>query len=252
MKDDLLIGVHSVGEWLGSAPERLIEILALPRPNERVSKLLRRAVVAQIPVKTVQPRDLKALAGPRNHQGIAALVKAFPYADLDEVLASAGPAPLLLGVDGVTDPGNLGAIIRSAAFFGAAAVLLPQDKSAPMTPVTERSAAGAAARMPLCRLNNMRREVERLQQKGFRVVASVVGPHPEPASLPLDGPIILLVGSEGKGLRAILRKVADYKTSLPTHGPESLNVSAFTSTLLYEAWRQRRTDTPSTDTSIST
>lgn len=239
-REPLLFGVHSVGEWLRGDPSRILSLLVTSDANPRVQRLIDRANENGIPVETVASQRLRQMAGPKNAQGVAARVSEFPFADLEAVLAAEAGMPRLLLVDGVTDPGNMGAIIRSAGFFGLTAVLLPRDRSAAISPVVERSAAGATATVPICQINSPLRAVERLQKEGFRVVASVVGPFPHPADLDLTGPLVLMVGSEGKGLRPSLRKVADLKTALQAVGPASLNVSAFSAVLLYEAARQQR------------
>ncbi len=237
---NMLFGIHSVGEWLRADPSRFESLLVAPGGNDRVQKLVNRARDCGIPVETLPKQRLQGMAGPRNAQGVGARVKPFPYADLDLVLEAVEVEPLLLIVDGVTDPGNLGAIIRSAAFFGVHAILLPRDRSAIIGPVVERSAAGAAATVPICQINSLLGALQMLLQRGFIGVASVVGGHPHPAEQDLTGPVVLMVGSEGKGLRPSLRKAATLKTSLPSVGPASLNVSAFAGVLLYEAARQRR------------
>jgi 23S rRNA (guanosine2251-2'-O)-methyltransferase len=242
MNKDVLFGVHAVREWLTADPKRILAVMALPNPNDRVRRVLQRAQEAGVPIEEISRDALTRIAGPRNAQGIAARVAPFPFKDLDTVLADAGPSPMILVADGVTDPVNMGGILRNAAFFGVSAVLLPRDRSAALSPVVERTAAGAAARVPICRENSLLRSIESLKERGFRVFASVVGGHPLPKTHDLSGPIVLMVGSEGKGLRPSLRRVADGKTSLPSFGPGSLNVAAFTSVLLYEACRQRTVD----------
>ncbi|MFT7622305.1 MAG: 23S rRNA (guanosine2251-2'-O)-methyltransferase [Myxococcota bacterium] len=241
---DYLFGVHSVGEWLRADPSRLTRLLVAPRPNERVEKLVTRAREAGIEIATIDPNRLRQLSHPRNPQGVGAEVAPFPFAELEDILADPESTQLLVVVDGVTDPGNLGAILRSAAFFGAAAVILPRDRSAAISPVVERSAAGAAARLPIVQVNSLLKCVEGLVRDGFRAVASIVGGHPAPWELDLTGPLVLMVGSEDKGLRPSLRRAAAIKTSLETQGPESLNVSAFGALLLYETARQRALSSP--------
>ena len=147
-------------------------------------------------------------------------------------------------MDGVTDPGNLGALIRSASFFGVDAIIVPGDRSAPINPVVERSAAGAVARVPICRANSLIRTLETLLERGIRVVASVVGPHPVPSEVDFTGPVAMVVGSEGRGVRPSVRRLATHKTGLPASRTNSLNVSAFTAVLLYEASQQRRSTNP--------
>ena len=244
MTRDLLIGPHAVGEWLASSPERLEALLVAASPNDRIQALARQAAAANIPVEIVSTRHLQSLAEPKNPQGVAARVKPYAFADLDAVLAAAGGVPLVLAVDGVTDPGNLGALIRSAAFFGATAVLLPRDRSASITPVVERAAAGAVARIPICQVNSFVNALAGLREVGYSIVGGIVGPHPSPSGVDLRSPLVAVVGSEGSGIRPSVRRLCDLKVSLPSpagaqRGPASLNVSAFTSILLYEIARQR-------------
>ena len=242
MKQSFLFGVHSVGEWLEAGPERIEAVLVTGRPAPRVERLVQLAKEQGIPVEEIAGGKLRALAGPRNPQGVAARVKPFPYADLDDVLATCEQPAMLLALDGVTDPGNLGAIIRSAAFFGVAAVLLPSDRSASMTPVVERSAAGALSRIPVCQVNNLVTALRDLQKRNFWVLASILGPNPTPSELDLSGSIVAVVGSEGRGIRPSIRKLCDYRTSLPASGTwkgASLNVANFTGILLYEIQKQQ-------------
>lgn len=238
MKKDVIVGIHAISEWLEANPARLETVLQSGQGGERARRVVEQARAAGIAVERIDPKALRRLAEGRNPQGVAATVHPFPFASLDDVVEGAPSNARLLAVDGVTDPGNLGAIIRSAAFFGLNAVLLPRDRSAAITSVVERSAAGGAARIAICQENSLLRSAERLKKRGFRVMGAIVGPHPAPAELDFDGPILAIVGSEGRGIRPSLRRICDMKTSLPSLGPASLNVSAFTSILLYEIWRQ--------------
>ena len=236
---DMLFGIHSVEEWLDADPKRISTVLVGPTTNPRVSALAERARIMGVTVRPIARPDLERLAGPRNCQGIAAEVHEFPFADLEACVAQTSE-PLVLIVDGVTDPQNLGAILRSAAFFQATAVVLPMDRSASITPVVERTAAGGAARVPICQAGSLVRTVERLQKGGLRVAAAVVGGSVELPTADLRGPLALVVGSEGQGIRPSVRKAADVRVSLKGTGLESLNVAGFTTVFLYEAIRQRR------------
>lgn len=238
MSHDLIFGVHPVSEWLDTAPHRFVEILVGAEPNARVESILRSAAQKRVAVRRVSNTALRKLAQGRNPKGVAAYVHPFEYTDIASVLESTD-SPVILVVDGVTDPGNLGALIRSAAFFGVSAVIVPADRSAPINPVVERSAAGAVARMPICQANSLVRTLEALKQQGIKVVTSVVGQHCAPADIDLSGPVALVVGSEGRGVRPSVRRLADAKVSLPSSNTNSLNVSAFTAVLLYAAWGQR-------------
>jgi 23S rRNA (guanosine2251-2'-O)-methyltransferase len=146
---------------------------------------------------------------------------------------------VVLALDGVTDPANLGAIIRSASFFAITAVVLPHDKSASITPVVEKTAAGGLAHVSVCQVNSLVRTLTNLQERGFSVLGTIPGPHPEPSSLDIKGPLVVVVGSEGKGIRPSVRRLCDLKTSLRyrEQGTRSLNVASFTSIILYELFR---------------
>ena len=238
MGQDLLFGVHPVGEWLERDPARFTELLVVKDPNERVLRLVQVARRLGVKVTFISNTQLRKLSGGRNPKGIAAYVKPFSYTPLEQVFEHHAN-PLLLVVDGVTDPGNLGALIRSASFFGVNAVVLPADRSAPINPVVERSAAGAVARVSICQSNSLLRTLSAFQERGGRVLTSVVGTYDAPRNVDLTGPLALVVGSEGKGVRPSVRRIADTKVSLPSKGTNSLNVSAFTAVLLYEAAQQR-------------
>ena len=240
MARDLIFGAHVIGEWLTAQPERLEELLVVHQPNPRVARLAEQARELGMIVTSVPQAQLKQIAGPRNPQGIAARVKPYRFADLDEVLAAA-ESPVVLALDGITDPGNLGAIIRSASFFGVAAVILPRDKSASITPVVEKSAAGGLAHVPVCQVNSLLGTLGGLQDRGYTLVGTIPGPHPQPAEIDFSPPVVIIMGSEGKGIRPALRKLCDLKTSLRYRGEgtRSLNVSSFTGIVLYELFRPR-------------
>jgi 23S rRNA (guanosine2251-2'-O)-methyltransferase len=238
MAKDHLFGVHAVEEWLDAAPERISAILVMPNPGDRPAKLVERARAKGVAVRTIARADLEKMAGPRNAQGVAAEVHAFPFANLDTCLAGSSN-PLVLIVDGVTDPQNLGAILRSAAFFGVTAVVLPMDRAASITPVVERTAAGGAARVPICQAPSLLKTVEDLKARGLRISAAVVGGSVPLPSASLEGGGVLIVGSEGQGIRPSVRKLADQRVALRSGHLESLNVATFTALFLYEASRQR-------------
>ncbi len=236
-----LVGVHAVEEWLVADPARIEALLVEPGASPRTMKLIDLARRAGIPVRTVPSPAMAKIAGPRNSQGVAAEVKPFPYLTSEglERIVAAVATPLILAVDGVTDPQNLGAILRSAAFFGVDAVVLPQDRSAPISPVVERTAAGGVARVPIHQAGSFVNCIDQLKATGLRCVVSVVG-----GSRPVDqgamrGPSVLVVGSEGQGVRPSVRKLADDRVMLPAGKLESLNVATFTGIFLYEAVRQR-------------
>jgi len=159
---------------------------------------------------------------------------------LDELLDRTEGAPLLLVLDGVTDPHNLGACLRTADAAGALAVLVPKDKSATLTPTVRKVACGAAEVIPLVAVTNLARTLEKLQQRGLWIVGTAGEAEQELYDQDLTGPTIIIMGAEGKGMRRLTREHCDYLVRLPMAGSvSSLNVSVATGVCLFEAMRQR-------------
>jgi 23S rRNA (guanosine2251-2'-O)-methyltransferase len=224
---ELVYGRRAVREALRGRRE-VFELLATERaarePWERKAKI-------------VPERVLTELAGTRDHQGVVARVEAFRYADAYE-LAAAGE-PLLVCLDQVTDPRNLGAVCRSAEGAGATGVVLPAHRSARVTPVVARASAGAVEHLPVAVVQNLARFLNEV--KGPRLWAWAADAAGTPmAEADLSGGLALVFGAEGKGLRPLVRRTCDGVVSIPLAGEvESLNVSVAAAVLLYEARRQR-------------
>jgi 23S rRNA (guanosine2251-2'-O)-methyltransferase len=160
---------------------------------------------------------------------------------LDELLDRHEGPPLLLVLDGVTDPHNLGACLRTADAAGALAVIIPKDKAATLTPVVRKVACGAAEVIPLVAVTNLARSLEKLQQRGLWVVGTAGEAEKEIYQQDLTGPLILVMGAEGKGMRRLTRELCDHLVKLPMAGSvSSLNVSVATGVCLFEAVRQRK------------
>jgi len=183
------------------------------------------------------------------HQGVLALCGAYRYADgvapLIERAQAAGAAPLLLVLDGVTDPQNLGALVRTAYVMGGHGVVLPKDRAAPVTPTVVKAAAGATEHLPIALVTNLARSLQELKERDVWLVAAVApgqGGQP-PWELDLTLPTALLLGSEGRGMRPLSRKMSEVRVEIPMMGGlsgASLNVAAAGAVLFYEALRQRR------------
>lgn len=186
---------------------------------------------------------LERLAGTDRHQGIVAVVADFRYAEVEDLLAAAaasGRATLLVGLDGVEDPQNLGAIIRSAHALGAHGVVIPKDRAAGVTAAVAKASAGAIERCPVARVTNMSKAIEGLKEAGIWSVALVADAERSLAEVDLRGPIALVLGSEGEGLRPLVRRTCDLAARIPMKGEvESLSVAAAAAVALYEAARQR-------------
>jgi 23S rRNA (guanosine2251-2'-O)-methyltransferase len=178
------------------------------------------------------------------HQGVGAELSEFRYAELPDLLESArarGEPPLLLLLDGVTDPQNLGALVRSAHALGAHGVVVPKDRAAGMTPAAFKAAAGALEHCPIARVTNLSRAIDDLKEDRVWSVALAADGDRNLDELDLTAPIALVLGSEGKGVRPLVRKTCDHRARVPMMGGVgSLNVAAAGAVALYEAARQRR------------
>jgi 23S rRNA (guanosine2251-2'-O)-methyltransferase len=195
-----------------------------------------------IPVESVPRRELDRMSERGAHQGVIAAVEPFRYAELDAVLARCAtkPASLIVALDHVTDPGNLGAIIRTAEVVGADAVVFPKDRAAAMTPSALKAAAGAAEHLPVCREPNIVRALDRCKEAGYWVAGASQRAQTLAWDAPLEGRLVLAMGAEGTGLARLTEKSCDLLVRLPVRGRVgSLNVSAAAAVLAYE-WVRRQ------------
>jgi 23S rRNA (guanosine2251-2'-O)-methyltransferase len=195
------------------------------------------------PVQRVEVHALKQLLGDVAHQGVAADVTPLPPWTEDELLAAlqSASAPLLLALDGVQDPHNLGACLRSADACGALAVIVPRDRAAQLTPTVRKVAVGAAETTPVVAVTNLLRTLKLLKQAGLWVVGADAAGQKSAHQADLKGPVVLVLGAEGTGLRHLTLQNCDFVVRLPQLGAvESLNVSVAAGMLLYEAVRQRQ------------
>ena len=213
--------------------------------DDRVTEAVRGAGNRGISVVEVQRAELDRMTGGAMHQGLALQVPAYEYAHPDDVLTAAGDSglpPLIVALDGVTDPRNLGAVIRSAAAFGAHGVVLPQRRSAGLTAVAWRTSAGTAAKLPVARAVNLTRTLKDLKAEGLMVVGLDADSDITSDELDLaTGPLVVVVGSEGRGLSRLVRETCDQTVSIPmAAGVESLNASVAAGIVLSEVARRRR------------
>ena len=195
------------------------------------------------PTSSVDARDLNSMAGGGVHQGVVALVNPFQYSDLEDILErgrSHDRHPLILALDSIQDPHNLGALVRSALALGADGVIIPKDRACEVTGVAAKSSAGAVAHLPIVRVTNLKRTLVDLQKDGFWVVGTVADGGQPLQSQDFLQPIILVIGSEGKGIRQKLAEACDFKVRIPMVGDiGSLNAASAGSICLYEVLRQR-------------
>jgi 23S rRNA (guanosine2251-2'-O)-methyltransferase len=238
-----IYGVHAVEALLRHHPKRVKQVwLSESRSDPRIQVLIELAGQSRVPVGQAERRELDAWVE-GVHQGVVADVspsQVWGEAMLDELLDRTEGAPLLLVLDGVTDPHNLGACLRSADAAGALAVIVPKDKSATLTPAVRKVACGAAEVIPLVAVTNLARTLEKLQQRGLWVVGTAGEAEMDLYQHDMTGPTILVMGAEGKGMRRLTREHCDYLVKLPMAGSvSSLNVSVATGVCLFEAVRQR-------------
>jgi len=241
---ELLIGIHAVSSALQQCPTQLIEVQTLgTSPSTRVQKIIDLANAAGVSLSFLSKDQLDKLAAGNRHQDVIAWFNAtniYSEKQLDQVLDDAGETPLLLILDGVQDPHNLGACLRTAEAAGAAAVIYPKDKSAAVTPVARRAAAGAAEVIPLVEVTNLARVLRQLKQRGVWLAGTTDQATTSIYNVDLKGALGLIMGSEGTGMRRLTEELCDFTFNIPMLGSvSSLNVSVATGVCLFEALRQR-------------
>jgi 23S rRNA (guanosine2251-2'-O)-methyltransferase len=228
-----IYGIRPVIEVLRGGRRRVFEVLDASGNAE----VARAATAAGVPVKKVPHARVEELARGGVHQGVAALAEPYPYAELEGLLAA--PDSLVVLLDGVTDPHNLGAVLRVADGAGASGVVIPKDRAVGVTAAVVKASAGASEHVPVSRVTNLRRTIGAIKKAGLWVYAAEVGGTPY-TDLDLAGPVGLVLGSEGRGVRRLVREGCDGAVSIPMLGAVgSLNVSVAAGVLLYEAGRQR-------------
>ncbi|MEO8629850.1 MAG: 23S rRNA (guanosine(2251)-2'-O)-methyltransferase RlmB [Betaproteobacteria bacterium] len=239
----LIFGFHAVSARLRQHPDTVLEVFSLAaRHDPRLRDLLALAQSHDVRVVPVDAQRLQGLAGHGKHQGVVARVEAAPTAvSLDDIVAERGAQTLLLLLDGVTDPHNLGACIRAADALGAHAVVAPKDRSAGLTAVVAKVASGALESTPFISITNLARTIEELQEQGVQVIGADEGADETLFGAKLEGPVAWVLGAEGAGLRRLTRERCDRLVSIPMLGHvESLNVSVAAGLCLYETSRQRQ------------
>jgi 23S rRNA (guanosine2251-2'-O)-methyltransferase len=233
LKRETIYGVRPVVEAIESGRRRVFEVFDAVG-NEEVAKA---AKTRGVTVKGASRQRIDELARGGVHQGVVARVEPYPYSGLEEILAS--PEPLILVLDGVTDPRNLGAVLRAADGAGASGVVVPKDRAAGVTAAAAKASAGASEHVRVARETNLKRAVERMKDAGLWVYAAEAGGTTY-ADLDLAGPVGLVFGSEGRCVRRLVREACDGAVSIPMLGRTgSLNVSVAAAVLLYEARRRR-------------
>jgi 23S rRNA (guanosine2251-2'-O)-methyltransferase len=243
---DRLTGIHAVREALeaGRALDRIV--IARGRQDTRVEEIVQLARERNIPLRFEGRTQIDRLAGSKDHQGVVAVAAARAAATLEDILAAAsagaghGQKGLIVLLDGVEDPHNLGAIIRTALASGAHGVVIPERRSAGLTDTVARASAGALAHLRVAKVTNLAQTMEELKEAGYWLIGLDEGADKSYTEADYRSPVGIILGGEGKGLHDLTRKRCDFVVSLPTTGPvKSLNVSVAAGVVLFEALRQR-------------
>jgi 23S rRNA (guanosine2251-2'-O)-methyltransferase len=243
---DRLTGIHAVKEALeaGLAIDRIV--IAKGRQDTRVEEIVQLARKRNISLRFEERSQIDRLADSKDHQGVVALAAARAAASLDDILEAAnagaghGTKGLIVLLDGVEDPHNLGAIIRTALAAGAHGVVIPERRAAGLTDTVARASAGAISHLPVAKVTNLVRTMEELKEAGYWLIGLDETAEKSYTQADYTSPVGIVLGGEGKGLHELTRKRCDFVVSLPTLGPvKSLNVSVAAGVVLFEALRQR-------------
>ena len=246
--EQILIGIHAVSSALKAAAADVVWLrLLADSKNKRLLEIESRAHGSGIKVIKMAVSELDKLSGQQRHQGVIAGFKGSNIATegrLDAILDSIDGTPLILVLDGVQDPHNLGACLRTADAAGVHLVVVCKDRSAGITPVVRRAASGAAETLTVIQATNLSRVLRNLKKRGIWLAGTSDGVPDSLYSTDLTGPLALVMGSEGSGLRRLTSELCDYLVRIPMAGQvESLNVSVATGVCLYEINRQRNSQT---------
>ena len=241
---DRFTGIHAVREALeaGSAFDRIVIVKG--RQDSRIEEIVQLARERGVSVRFEDRGQLDRLANSRNHQGVVAIAASREASTLEDILAnvnnSKNQAGLIVLLDGVEDPHNLGAVLRTALAAGAHGVVIPERRAAGLTDTVARASAGAIAHLPIAKVTNLVRAMEELKEAGYWLVGLDEEGKQSYTEVDYTSATGIVMGSEGKGLHELTRKRCDFVVSLPTSGPvKSLNVSVATGVVLFEALRQR-------------
>ena len=245
MNQAVTYGIHAVRVLLMRSPQRVRRLLLLSgRADGRLAELRALAERARVPITAADEPTLAKLADGGRHQGAVAEIAPLsgdPETRLEEALEAAVGPPLLLVLDGVQDPHNLGACLRSADAAGVSAVIAPRDRAAGVTPVARKVAAGAAETVPFIAVVNLARTLRAFKERGIWLIGTDEAADTSVFDADFTGPTAIVLGSEGEGLRRLTRECCDQLVAIPMAGAvETLNVSVAAGVLLYEAVRQRR------------
>ncbi|HET7705599.1 MAG TPA: 23S rRNA (guanosine(2251)-2'-O)-methyltransferase RlmB [Thermoanaerobaculia bacterium] len=235
----IIYGLNPVMEAIRSEPERIRYIGISREHGSKLQKVMAEAKKAGVSVRQLPADQVDRLAGRGVHNGVVAEVSAGGYADFDDVVDSEATSFVLI-LDGITDPQNLGAILRVADGFGVDLVVLPEHESVGLTPVAVKASAGASQWVPVAQVTNLSRAIERLQKSGYWVYGAAAGGD-APSAIDFTGKVALVMGNEGKGIRRNVLEHCDRVVTIPMRGHlDSLNVATAAAVLCYEVRRAQQ------------
>jgi 23S rRNA (guanosine2251-2'-O)-methyltransferase len=242
MSDEIIYGVNSITEALRGT-RKVFELFLMEGADRRLENLAQLAGEKGVPVRRRDRSNLMRLSGSAHHQGAVLRVEPYPYAELSDVVdlwKGSGEPGLILVLDGIQDPHNLGALIRSAACAGVHGVIIPQDRAVGVTPTVEKVSAGGVEAVAVARVANISQALESLKKEGFWVYGAAGEAGESLYRQDFRGHTVLVIGGEGEGLRPLVRKHCDLLLSIPLKGAiTSLNASVAGGIMLFEAVRQR-------------
>ena len=244
VKTEILYGINPVLEALKAGRRDFFAVyIAKKKISQRLEKVLTLTEAKKIPVEWVETSQLKSLTGTDQHQGIGARASRFPLSGISGIIDSIRPDDtnhLLLLVDNVMDPHNLGALIRTALCVGVEGIIIPKDRSVPPTPAVSKASAGALEHIRLARATNMVNTIKTLKEKGWWIAGMEKASDKSIFLSDLTGRLAIIIGGEEKGMRPLVKKHCDFLMSIPQKGPiNSLNASVAGAVAMYEAFRQR-------------
>jgi 23S rRNA (guanosine2251-2'-O)-methyltransferase len=236
-----IYGINPVSEALRSERYRIKEVwVAKGRDLARLQGIMDMAASKGVPIKQVERSKLDSLTANAPHQGVVGFIDQCNYADLDAILRPGEGVPFLLVLDGIEDPRNLGALIRTADACGVWGVIIPKDRAAGITPAVAKSSAGAVFHLPVVRVANISSTLKKIKENGIWVVGAAAEAHTDLFHQDLTIPLAVVIGGEGRGLRPLIKRECDFLVSIPMKSKvNSLNASVAGSIILYEVIRQR-------------
>jgi 23S rRNA (guanosine2251-2'-O)-methyltransferase len=243
VKEEIIYGLNPVLEALRGKRRAFELFVAGTLSDRRFERLLAIAKEKGVPVRQRERGDIARLCGTEHHQGVVLRVEAFAYAGVEDILErqrSSGENGLIMVLDGVQDPRNLGAIIRSSACAGAHGVIIPRDRAVGVSATVEKASAGAVETVPVARVTNIAQALDELKSSGYWIFGAVGGVSSSLYNQDFNGNTVIVIGGEGEGIRPLVRKRCDHLISIPIRGGvSSLNASVAAGVILFEIVRQR-------------